>query len=280
MNKFLVIGAKGLVGGALRKLRPQDLHWDREDLDVTNFPNIHAKFGELNGKISAVINCVAFNDVDGAETNEEKAYLLNRDVPKQLALLSNACRVPLVHISTGYVFDGLADSYNEDSVPNPLSIYGKSKLAGENQVIEQGGRFYVVRTNVVFGPKGESELSKKSFVDIVLGLAEKGDKCSFVDDEINSITYAPDLAKSIIHILENNLPYGIYHVINEGQASWLEFAEEILKLTGNTGLKVKPSKASDFKRSAKRPARVVLENNKLPKLRHWKVALAEYLDLI
>lgn len=278
MQKILVIGAKGLVGGALGEILPNAILWDREDLDVTNFPSIHAKFPELNGKIDAIINCVAFNDVDGAESNKEMAFLLNAQVPKQLALLANACRVPLVHFSTGYVFDGTKDSFVEDDETNPLSEYAKSKLEGERLVSEQGGRFYIVRTNVVFGKAGRSALSKKTFVDIVLGMAEKGGEYGFVVDEVNSITYAPDLAKVIVQMLQEKKEYGIYHVINEGEASWYEFAQTILENIGNKSVSLREAHSSEFKRSAIRPKRAVLVNSKLPKLRTWQDALLEYLN--
>ena len=277
MKPVLVVGAKGLVGTAIGKLLPDALLWDREQLDVTNFPSIHAKFMELSGNISAIINCVAYNDVDGAESNGETARLLNAAVPKQLALFANACRVPLVHFSTGYVFDGQKEEYTEEDAPNPLSVYAQTKREGELLVEEQGGRYYIVRTNVVFGLKGSSTLSKKSFVDIVLGMSEKGGEYKFVTDEVNSITYAPDLAKTVVSILEQQLPYGIYHAINQGSASWYDFAKTILGEIKNTNVELKEARSEEFPRAAKRPTRVVLKNTKLPELRPWQEALSEFL---
>ena len=276
MAKVLVLGAKGTLGGQLMKLYPEAVGWDREEVDVLDFPALHAKVGGLGFTPDAVINCAAFNDVDGAEARAEEAFALNAVFPGKLARCTAEMGVPLVHYSTNYVFDGARGEYTEDAAPAPLSVYGRSKLQGERQVLESGGVCYVVRTAVIFGPKGRSELSKKSFVDLMLDLAAKRDTVQAVSDEINSVTYAPDLAAVTHCLLATQPPPGIYHAANSGEASWFDFAREIFRIAGSNAAVV-PVPSSTFPRKAARPARAILVNTKLPPLRPWQAALGEFL---
>lgn len=277
MKPVLILGAQGLVGTALSKIFPEALLWDKHNLDLTNFPLLHSQFSLLNNQISAIINCVAYNDVDGAESNVDLAYLLNRDVPKHLALLANACRVPLVHFSTGYVFNGESALYTESDIPEPISVYGQSKYAGEKMVSEQGGRFYILRTNCVFGYPGVSALTKKSFVQIVEELIQARKTAQFISDELNSFTFASDLAEQVKYILDNKLDYGTYHVVNAGSASWYEFALEILKFLPSASVNFTTTSRESFSRPAKRPRQAILANTKLPPLRSWQSALRAFL---
>src|SRR5208283_492867 len=193
MQRVLILGAKGTLGGQLMKLYPEAVGWDREDIDVLDYPALWAKVADLRRPPDAIINCVAFNDVDGAEDRPEAAMALNGWLPNQLAQFAAELDVPLVHYSTNYVFDGVKGEYEEADQPAPLSIYGRSKLRGEQLLAESGAQCYIVRTAVLFGPKGESDLSKKSFVDLMLDLSARRDTIQAVSDEINSVTYAPDL---------------------------------------------------------------------------------------
>ncbi len=277
MNNILILGAKGMVGGQLHKLLPGATAWDRTELDVTDSAAAHKALTEL--KPTVVINCVAFNDVDGAETNRDTAFRLNTEVVRTLAGVCNEIDATLVHFSTGYVFDGNQNNYNEDSAPNPISVYAESKLAGEQIVQTIAKKYYLVRTNAVFGPAGESEASKTSFVDLMLNLEKKMPELKAVVDETNSITYAPDLAAAVINLIEANQPYGIYHITNEGFANWYDFAKQIFTITGST-VTLTPVPGTEFPRAAKRAGRIVINNTKLPKLRPWQEALKEYLTNI
>ena len=192
-------------------------------------PRCGARLDALGFVPDAVVNCVAFNDVDGAEDRPEQAFALNAEFPGRLAHWTKEKGVPLVHYSTNYVFDGARGEYRESDPPAPLSAYGRSKWRGEQMVAENGGQWYVVRTAVIFGPKGKSDLSKKSFVDIMVDLAAKRDTVEAVADEVNSVTYAVDLAASTRGLLEAAPPAGIYHVTNRGGASWYDFAREIYR---------------------------------------------------
>jgi len=214
--------------------------------------------------------------VDGAEDRPEQAFLLNAELPAALARITAEMGVPLVHYSTNYVFDGVQGEYAEADAPAPLSVYGRSKLAGERRIAEQGGQWYVLRTAVIFGPKGESALSKKSFVDIMLDLSEKRDTIDVVSDEINNLTYAPDLAEATRSLLEAAPASGIYHLTNTGGASWFDCAQEIFRIAGRSVATI-PVPAARFPRKARRPAKALLLNTKQPPLRPWQDALREFL---
>ncbi len=274
-DKIVILGAKGMVGGQLSLLLPHATALDRDQLDITDEASVRDMLTNLQPDV--VINCVAYNDVDGAETNRDAAFLLNATVVKTLAKICNNVTATLVHFSTGYVFDGTQDCYIESDSTHPLSVYAKSKTAGEQAALE-AKRHYLIRTNVIFGPHGESALSKKSFVDLMLSLAEKNSTIKAVSDEINSITYAPDLAAATVAIIKGQTPYGIYHIVNGGFASWFEFAQQIFGIK-NIAVTVMPVPASDFPRPARRPGRIILKNTLFPRLRPWQEALQEYLTI-
>ena len=255
---------------------PRAIGWDREEIDALDWCSVGAKIAGLGFVPDALVNCIAFNDVDGAEDRPEMAFALNGLYPGKLAELARRMDIPLVHYSTNYVFDGVAGEYTEDAAPNPLSVYARSKLRGEQVVAENGGRWYVVRTSVIFGPKGPSGLSKKSFVEIMLDLAVRRDTIQVVSDEVNSVTYAPDLAAATRGLLESQPPPGIYHAANSGSASWFDFAGEIFRLAGKN-VRLVPVPSTQFPRKAARPPKAVLLNTKLPPLRPWQEALAEFL---
>jgi len=276
MENVLILGVRGMLGGQLRGLYPMATGWDIQDLNVLDFDALRARVEALAPAPEAIVNCVAFNDVDGAEDRPEQAFALNAEFPGRLARLGAARGIPLVHYSTNYVFDGVQGEYAETDTPSPLSAYGLSKLGGEQAVAAAGGRCYVVRTSVIFGPKGESELSKRSFVDLMLDLASGRDVIQAVDDEINSLTYAPDLARATRRLLEDAPAAGVYHLANEGAASWCDFAREIFRITGKK-VTVVPVSSAQFPRKARRPARAVLVNTRRPRLRPWQEALCELL---
>jgi dTDP-4-dehydrorhamnose reductase len=275
-GKVLILGSKGMLGGQLMKIFGNGaIGWDRSDCDVTDFESLKSKLEYL--KPAAVINCVAYNDVDGAEENKKKAYALNAEVPASLGKICNTLDCKLVHVSSNYVFDGEKGDYTEQDLPHPLSIYAQSKYKGEQEIEGCSAKFYVIRTAVLFGPKGESQMSKKSFVDLMLGLSERPGAIKAVSDEINSLTYSVDLAGQIKLLLSQSLPYGFYHITNSGQASWYEFAKEIFQIAGKK-VDLIPVSSSAFPRPAKRPKKSVLLNTKLPALRAWQPALRDFLS--
>ena len=274
MKRALILGAKGMLGGALRDLAPEAAGWDREDIDVLAAAPFREKVLALQP--SAILNCVAFNDVDGAEDRPEAAFALNAEFPGRLAGIAAELGVPLVHYSTNYVFDGVKGEYAEEDEPNPLSVYAASKREGELRVLASGARGYVLRTAVLFGRQGESEVSKKSFIHLMLDLARTRDVLSVVNDEINSITYVRDLATATHFLLGAPAAPGIYHTANSGAASWFDLASEVFLLT-RSQTRVEPVPASRFPRKARHPAKSVLISTRCSALRPWQQAVAAFL---
>jgi dTDP-4-dehydrorhamnose reductase len=290
-GKVLILGSRGRLGGQLRRIFQDPLVWDRPEVDLTELQNLQKKCDELvPGQVSAIINCVAYNDVENAERQPELAIKLNADAVRKLAEIASALDVPLVHFSTGHVFNGEDREYPENARPEPLSAYGRSKAQGEKYLQEITDKFYIVRTNVLFGPKGEGASSKKSFVELILELSGASRTLRAIYDEVNSITYVPDLAQSVYHMLLQHKPYGIYHATNEWSVSWYDFAYETLLAAGYE-IRDDPSTAEtapekqitlipvgreDFPRAARRPRRIVLKNTKLTLLQGWQDALKEH----
>jgi dTDP-4-dehydrorhamnose reductase len=276
MIKVLILGAKGMLGGELlRVFGSEAIGLDRNDIDATDFLKLKEKIQSLKPEI--VINCIAYNDVDGAEENFEVAFKLNSELPKNLAEICSQENIILVHFSTNYVFDGKKGEYLETDTPKPLSKYGESKYLGEQNILNNWQKFYIVRTSVLFGKKGESELSKKSFVELMLGLSEKQETIKVVSDEINSLTYVTDLAHSVKNLLFQMPEFGIYHLVNSREASWYDFAKEIFQIK-NKHINLEAVSRADFPRKAKTPSKAVLINTKLPALRPWQESLKEFLS--
>ncbi len=285
--KVLILGAGGMLGSELaRQLQNEQLYaWDREELDVTNAASVKQKITEL--KPDLIFNCVAYNAVDKAEEDQnevKKAELLNSDAVGFIAAAAQAIGAVLVHYSSGYVFDGEnAQGYAEDAKPNPQSFYGRTKLAGEQQA-EKCQKHYIVRLNLLFGKPGTSPETKKSFPEVVSNLVERGKKeMDFISDEVSTPTYAPDLAAASIKLVKEKYPYGIYHLPNDGTASWFDYANEIIKikpadvkLNGVTTAEFLAKNPPQAKR-ASRPHYSVLLNTKFPKLRPWQEALQNFL---
>lgn len=285
-NKVLILGSLGNLGGQLSRVMGNEyrlLLWDREDIDVLDFELLEKKIMEHRPNI--IINCIAYNAVDKCEEDKSeyrKALLLNKNLPAKLSDLALSLDSLLVHFVSDYVFDGeKKEGYIETDKTCAISKYGESKLLGEREVLErsaQGLKHYLIRTSKLFGPKGQSEASKSSFFDLMLGLAETKKELSAIDgEEISCFTYTPDLARAVLDLIETKKDFGIYHIVNEGEASWYVAARYLFELQGIKDLKLNAVAAKDFPRPAKRPKYSVLRNTKLPKLRSYKEALREYL---
>ncbi|MFH0819687.1 MAG: dTDP-4-dehydrorhamnose reductase [bacterium] len=280
MKKILIIGAKGMLGQQLIEVFGEDknyqvIGWGKEEIDITNFDQIREKISAERPDI--IINCAAYNNVDGCEENEELANLINGYAVGCLAKISQEIGTLLIHYSSGYVFDGSKEGYIEDDKPQPISKYALSKYLGEKELTRENKKFYLIRTNLLFGPGALTPGAKKSFVDLILDLAEVRDSFKFVTDEISNPTYVVDLAEVTKKLIEEKYPFGIYHLVNDGQASWYDWAKEIFRLE-KIEKKIIPIKAEEYPRPAKRPKNSVLLNTKFPKLRSWQEALASYLQ--
>lgn len=284
-RRALVLGSKGMLGQELVRVfsssdgRYAVVGWDIGDVDVADFPIAEAKIREYEPNI--IVNAVAYNDVDRCEeSNEEyaRAVTLNAKVPELLARLAGEINSTLVHYSTDYVFDGACrDGYEESAVPHPLSRYGVSKRLGEEAVSAGGGRIYVIRLSRLFGESGVSVAGKKSFFEKMIDAATGKESVSVIDDEWSCFTYAPDLARATKALIEDDAPFGMYHLVNEGFATWCEAAKELYRLSG-ISVGIAPIKGAAFSRPAVRPKYSVLSNTRRPPLRPWQEALAEWLD--
>ncbi len=267
-KKILILGARGMLGSDLVKVLSEDFDvvaWGHEDLDVTDKDAVKARGSEISPDI--IINATGYTNVDGAEEDRESAFALNGDAVKYL----NDCDAILVHYSTDYVFDGEKDGeYQEDDVPNPINVYGESKLRGEQTLY---GKHYLIRTSWLYGSGG------KNFVDTMLGLARDRDEIKVVNDQIGKPTYTLDLAYATAKLLSDTPDFGTYHLVNEGAMSWYDFAKEIFEISG-VNVKLTPVLSSEFPRPAKRPKNSALRNTKRPHLRSVKEAIKDYLTKV
>jgi dTDP-4-dehydrorhamnose reductase len=276
MNTILILGAEGGLGQAFGEVYKdqQPVALDREDLDITNQEQVTETILKLNPKL--VINCAAFTNVDKAESERDVAENINGYAPGFIAAACKGIGATLVHFSTGQVFDGKSNSgYNEDDLAHPVNVYGRSKLLGEMEVRKNLDNFYIIRSVWLFG---RTKSGKKSFIDIMTELAEKGDSISCVEDEFGTPTYDLDLAQAARALIETEKPFGIYHLTNVGRTSRFDWAQEIFRIK-KIDAKLSSVKAAEYPvRPAARPKYELLNNTKFIALRPWTEALEEFLN--
>lgn len=279
MKKILVTGANGQLGLSIKavgKNYPSMIFTftDVEDLDITNSKEVTSFFE--NNKFDYCVNCAAYTAVDKAEEDVENAFSINATAVKNLSIACKNSNVVLIHVSTDFVFDGLKKTpYSEEDLPNPLSVYGSSKLKGEQFIQDILDSYFIVRTSWLYSEYGNN------FVKTMLRLSETHKEINVVDDQIGSPTYAGDLAEFIISVisLESEL-YGVYHFSNEGNISWYDFAVEIFEKS-QRHIKVNPIESTLYSTAAKRPAYSVLGTTKAKKLgqikiKNWKESLSMF----
>lgn len=282
-KRILIIGSHGMLGQDLVKVFEADQYWhvfafDRDKIDIISEESLRKIIEEVGPQ--AVVNATGYNAVDKCESDEieyELAKKINGYGPGILAKIGKEKGIPIVHYSTDYVFDGENGEYSEAAKPAPISNYGRSKLLGEEEIQKNTDKFWLLRTSKLFGQPGKSAMSKRSFFDTMISLAKDNQILKVVDEEKSCFTYTPDLALKTKEIIEEKIPFGIYHVINEGPCTWFEAAAELFKIA-KMGVEVVPVASSEFPRPAKRPRSSVLLNTKLKPLRHYTKALKEYLD--
>jgi dTDP-4-dehydrorhamnose reductase len=294
--KILITGSNGMLGTDLCQELEQD--YELYGLDVEENPLSAAcnfEKGDITDKINVLgiinrikpdlaIHTAAMTDVDGCERDKDAAYLINTTGTGNVAFACERTGAIMVYISTDFVFDGKKKApYREDDKPGPLSIYGDSKLKGEEAVAKHLKKHFILRTSWLYGKHG------KNFVDTIIAKAKAEKILKVVDDQAGSPTYTKDLAKAI-HAFLNKIfmkyktkdtGYGIYHVSNSGSASWYEYAKQALTLAGEKA-KVLSISSKELDRPAVRPAISVLDNTKFTgftghRLRNWKEALEEYI---
>ncbi|MFC4777803.1 dTDP-4-dehydrorhamnose reductase [Paenibacillus sp. GCM10023252] len=224
----------------------------RSQLDITDLQQCREALALHQPQ--AVIHCAAYTAVDQAEAEPDAAYRINAAGTRNLALAAREHHAKLAYISTDYVFDGTsAVPYNEADRPNPRTVYGKSKLAGEQLVQTLHDRYFIVRTSWVYGRYG------RNFVQTMLQLGELRDELKVVSDQLGSPTYTFDLARFLLELVQTDY-YGIYHASNQGTCSWYEFAQAIFHYAGNTRTQVLPCSTDEFPRPAPRPAYSMLDH--------------------
>lgn len=251
------------------------LLWDKNEIDIVDAQAVEQKI--CSTKPDLIINAAAYNAVDDCETNFEIAKKINADGPINLAKTANKIGAMLVHYSTDYVFDGQKiDGYSENDIPAPISKYGESKLLGE-AVLNFSDKVYLIRTSRLFGKPATSDGAKKSFVDVMLNLAQTKKELAVVNEELSCPTYVVDLAQATKALVDSKKDFGIYHLINDGACSWLDFAKEIFKIAKKDVILI-PVGSEHFSRPAKRPKFSRLLNTKFNKVRPWQEALKNYLE--
>lgn len=272
---YLITGCNGQLGRELTARISNAIATDSDTLDITDFDAVQKFVHENN--IDTIINCAAYTAVDRAETDIDLATQVNVNGPENLA--RTGCK--LVHISTDYVFDGTSHTpYKTTDAPNPTSVYGKTKLAGERAILQNNDNAIIIRTAWLYSPHGNN------FVKTMLRLGEQRETINVVCDQIGTPTYAGDLADAIVKILPqiNRDTAGIYHYTNLGVCSWYDFATAIMELGGRK-CHVNAIPTSEYPTAATRPFYSVLDKTKIVKtfdiaIPHWHDALRRCLPLI
>ena len=275
--RITIIGSNGQLGRDLvRVFKGYDLKpLTHEDVEITDFPQLKNVIEEYIPDV--IINTAAFHNVPECEKKPEKAFLVNSIGVKNLADLCRINNIILIHISTDYIFDGKKNSpYHEEDIPNPLNVYGISKLAGEF-LAKRVEKHYIIRVASLFGVSGCRAKGGGNFVKTMINFAKTKKAVQVTSNIVCSPTYTLDAAIRIKEILEKKLPYGIYHVTNSGSCSWYEFAVEIFNRIG-VNIKVEKRIESEEIAGVKRPLYSALTSIKIKPLRHWKEALKSYLE--
>lgn len=275
--KIFLTGKEGMLARAVAEVlssRHQITGANHRECDIADERAVGRALNAARPDV--VINAAAFTDVDACETQRQLAFRVNTEGPCNLAVVCGNLDIPLMHISTDYVFDGeKKEPYAEDDEARPLSVYGRSKLEGEREVQKILSRSWIVRVCGVFGPY------RKNFVSLVVELGKKKQPLRIVRDQLLAPTYTFDAAAGIGEILRRG-PYGIYHLTNQGFTTRIEFTQEILRQAGCSDVPVIPISSEETKRPAARPRNSQLENVRMKReglslLPAWQDALGRYL---
>ena len=292
--KILITGSNGQLGNELQKIvatgkaeigavseeikNAEVFAMDVDTLDITNLEQVKKVLNEV--KPDVVINCAAATNVDGCEANQDLAFKINSLGPRNLAMVAEELGAKIVQVSTDYVFSGVGETpLKESDLVAPVSVYGKTKLLGEEFVRDFSSKYYIVRTAWLYGYVGHN------FVYTMMKLGKARDTLSVVNDQLGNPTHANDLAYHILKLIQTE-EYGVYHCTGKGECSWYDFASEIMKLSGRN-CTVNPCTSIEYKsmypNSADRPAYSSLDNMMLrctvgDEMRDWKDALKTFMD--
>lgn len=288
--KIALIGSTGQLGTDIIRANNEDnfnyeiFELSHDKIEITNFENSYNILKEIAPDL--VINTAAFHKVDDCEEDQEKAYKINTIGIRNIGIICNRIESSIMHISTDYVFDGKkkdkSKGYTEFDQPNPLNIYGCSKLEGEKILKTVTQEYYIVRTAWLFG-KGGSESKGGNFVTTMLRLSESRKELKVVSDQVGSPTNTCFLASQLLELAKYPY-YGTYHAVCQGMTCWYDYAKEIFRIAGKS-IKIIPISSSEFRSKSDRPCFSALDNymltlqglNKMPE---WKMALNQYLKEI
>lgn len=276
MKNILVTGASGQLGKCFQKHAKNYSDWNfqflsSKQLDITSLESLKRIFSE--NKFDVCINCAAYTNVEQAENEPEKAYLINSGAVKNLAKITAENDCILVHFSTDYVFNGKSENpYSEEDEVDPINEYGRSKLQGERYIQELSDKYYIFRTSWLYSEFGHN------FFNTILKKASEGAELNITTSQRGTPTNANDLAEYVLKVLNfEQQEFGLYHFSNEGKATWYDFAEAILEFSGNRE-KITLNKTGFYKTLAERPAYSVLSKEKLKntfafEIPEWKASL-------
>ncbi|MVX65091.1 dTDP-4-dehydrorhamnose reductase [Clostridium chromiireducens] len=290
--KILITGCKGQLGNELQNIikigaadigqvsknikESEVIALDVDELDITNLVEVKKMLTSL--KPDVIINCAAATNVDGCENNEDFAFMVNSIGPRNLAIACEVINAKLVQVSTDYVFSGKVDkTLTEYNLTSPYSVYGKTKLLGENYVREFSSKYFIVRTAWLYGCVGHN------FVYTIRKLGKEKKYINVVNDQIGNPTNANDLAYHILKLIETE-EYGVYHCTGKGECTWYEFAKMVINLSG-LKCEIKPCTSEEYKAFANRPKYSALDNMMLrntigDEMRNWIDALKSFIDKI
>lgn len=275
----LVTGANGQLGQALQFIAPKyaeiQFHFcSSSELDISNLESVVSAFEKV--KPQFCINAAAYTAVDKAETETEKAHLINAKGAKNVAEICNRYATTLLHVSTDFVFDGNQNTpYTEDDSTNPQGVYGATKRAGELEIMQTMKAYFIIRTSWLYSQFGNN------FMKTMLRLGQEKTELNVVDDQIGTPTHAVDLAEMLVKIIRSDSRnYGIYHFSNEGSISWYDFAKKIFELN-NITINLHPIPTTQYPTPAKRPKYSVLDKSKIKKefqttIQTWDKALESH----
>ena len=281
MKKILVTGSSGQLGQCLKQLLPSATDIScyfatREDLDIRNNDVVQRFFSEHN--FDYCINTAAYTNVEKAESEQKEAFLINAEGAYSLAKACKKHNVVLLHISTDYVFDGMAKTpYQEQDPTNPLNVYGASKLKGEQHIVDTWNKHFIIRTSWLYSQYGHN------FLNSMLEFAKQKKALTITTQQKGTPTNANELAQVLVTIIKTgNARYGVYHFSNQGEATWYDFAKAIFKATGEIDT-VNLAKTEHYATFAKRPAYSVLNCSKLKDTldityRNWEDSLKQIIN--
>lgn len=274
--KILLLGSTGQVGTAIesssRNKGIECVGLDREKIEITRPEELESAVAEHKPEV--VVNSVALQAIDNCETCPKEAFDVNSIAVWNLAKICKKWDIALLQLSTHSVFDGTKDGYyTEKDRPNPINIYGASKYMGEVFARNFCEKHYIVRLPTMFGKR---RAGYPGFIDKVLRWTDEGRELNMADDKIDSFAYTADAANSLINMLKEELPFGVYHITNSGKASYYDFVSKMTKML-DLNIRVNRARDKDFKSTGNKPLKTQMKSIKLKPLRSWEDALCAYI---